>query len=325
MNTGESPHALLARQLHVVSGKGGVGKSAFACTLARRFERAGLRTLLLQINAADSHSRMLGLAHVDHVVRQARPHLSVANLEPEASLHEYLVLKLKVKKLVDVLLHNHIARSFLRFVPSLAELNMLGKLWFHAEERDAAGRPRFDRIVVDAPATGHGLTFLAVARAVHATVPGGPMARETGAMSAMLEDTTRTALHIVTLPEEMPVNESLEMIAAVRAQRLAPLGFLVANRVPRALFQPGDAAQLAAAKAASSDPAHIAALDVALTRAARDHHVASQLARLSEAEPGMAHLRLPRLSSPQLSPVEMDRLAAHLPDLSTPRQTGGAA
>lgn len=236
----DAARALLSRQLHFVSGKGGVGKSVVACALAHRFVGEGQRTLLCQVNAKDTHGALLATGEapvaIDEEVREAERGLWVVNIDPRAALREYATLVLKFETVVKAILDNRVARAFLRFVPALAELNMLGKVWFHAAETEH-GRARFDRIIVDAPSSGHGLSFLRVARVMDDLSRGrGPMAEKTRAMRDVLEDEGRTALHVVTIAEELPTNEALEFIAAARAEPTAPLGLLIANRItPRVL------------------------------------------------------------------------------------------
>src|SRR5262249_34300963 len=109
---------------------------------------------------------------------------------------------------------NRVVKHFLRLVPSLAELMMLGKTWFH--EREQQGDvPRFDVIIVDAPATGHAIAMLRAPSVVQATIPPGPLRENARAIDQLMRDTSRTVVHVVTTPEEMPVNEAVEIERAV--------------------------------------------------------------------------------------------------------------
>jgi anion-transporting ArsA/GET3 family ATPase len=285
MTLASQTSALLGRQLHFVTGKGGVGKSVIACALGTHFAATGLRTLLVQVNANDSHGRLLETPPIDGEIRRLGAHLSVVNIRPDAALHEYARIVLRFETVVKALLENRVARAFLRFVPSLAELTMLGKIWYHATEmRD--GVLAYDRIVIDAPSTGHGLGFLRVARVVHdATGDIGPMAEKTREMQATLTDPTRAALHVVTLPEEMPVNETLELIAAARGDAIPPLGMCIVNAVTPVVFD--DETRASAEPLLRESPAKLhhvllALREVAARRLAREAIEQREIARLDE-------------------------------------------
>lgn len=276
-----------------VTGKGGVGKSAVACALATHFADRGHPTLLAQVNARDSHGPMLATPPIDgelHVVDQK---LSVVNMRPDLALHEYAKIVLRFETVVNALLENRVARAFLRFVPALAELTMLGKIWFHAEEQ-VSGRPRFARIVVDAPSTGHGLGFLRVARVAHDATGGiGPMAEKTRAMQAVLTDPQRSALHVVTLAEEMPVNETKELVLAARSDALPPLGLCIVNALVEPLFVGGLAEDAKRFVEENRDGTMEGARDVTARRLSRETIEARELKRLADALGDLPRIRVP--------------------------------
>ncbi len=224
-----------ARQLHFVTGKGGVGKSFVACALARRFVDEGHRVLLAQVNARDSHAALLGTGPVGDDLREVEDRLTVVNLRPAQAMREYALMTLKVEALYKAVFENRVTKTFLRFVPSLDELVMMGKLWFHAEETDWGDR-RFDRVVVDCPSTGHALKLFAVARVITETLHVGPMVEKTRQMAATFADRSRTAVHLVTLPEELPVNETLELLHRLRREQSVPVGHVIINQLLPRLF-----------------------------------------------------------------------------------------
>src|SRR5690349_8630613 len=116
---------LFERQLHFVSGKGGVGKSAVSVALALRFVGDGKKTLLVQVNAQDSHSRLLETAPITPELREVEKDLYVVNTTPADALREYALLTLKLELLYKAVFENPLTKTFLRFVPSMAELTML--------------------------------------------------------------------------------------------------------------------------------------------------------------------------------------------------------
>ena len=120
----------------------------------------------------------------------------------------------KVRAIYQAVFENRVVRFFLRAVPSLSETLMLGKI-LHEARSESHGRPRWDLVVVDAPATGHAVQLLGVPRALLDTVPGGPLRRDAEWMQALLSDPVRTAVALVSLPEEMPVTETAELDARI--------------------------------------------------------------------------------------------------------------
>jgi anion-transporting ArsA/GET3 family ATPase len=211
-------------------------------------------------------------------------------------------------------------QRFLRFIPSMAELNMLGKLWYHAEEVREDGRPRFDRIVVDAPSTGHGIGFLRVSQVVRDVVRAGPIAVEASNMARTFEDPARTRLHLVTLPEEMPTNETLEFIAEVRRTRVAPLGYVMVNAVMDERFDDAGKEALLAAGIASEtdddDELAGALRRVVRRRLTRDALTAAQLERLGAPEVGLPLITLPLLLGPHFGRDEMRVLASRIAEVA---------
>ncbi|MBI5497559.1 MAG: P-loop NTPase [Deltaproteobacteria bacterium] len=236
------PRFLMERQVHVVMGKGGVGKSMVSLALALGLAARGRRVLLCQVNTADAHGPLLGVPVGKDLV-EVQPRLSCVDMEPLTARREYVMMILKFRAVYDALFENRFAQYFMRFVPSLAELNMTGKVWFHAEEKDGKER-RWDHVIVDAPATGHGITLVKVPRVISSTAPSGPLKQQTAQMAALFEDAQRTALHVVTTPDELSVLETEELVARLRNEKVGPLGVAVLNRVPPRLFDGVDHAPL---------------------------------------------------------------------------------
>ena len=235
---------LLDRRLLLVTGKGGVGKSTVAAALALRLASAGLRTLLCEVNADRRLGRMLGHPEVGHDVTPVEANLSMVDLEPDAAMREYVLSKIRLERVYRAVFENRMVRYFLRFVPALAETVMLGKVLWHLRQwPDAPGG--FDRIVLDLPATGHALTLLGVPQSLVSTLPSGPMASEAGWMLELLTDPAVTSAVLVSLPGELPVNETLELAQALRGGLRIKVGALVLNQSVQSRLGPADLAALA--------------------------------------------------------------------------------
>lgn len=233
--------ALLSRRVHVVAGKGGVGRTTIAAALAHKLAREGHRTLLLEVDAPDDAARAMGVQPAVDTPREAFNNLWLCRLTPTGSMKEYALLVLKFKALYNLVFENRLVKYLLRSIPSLGEFTMVGKTWYHSEERREDGAPKYERIVIDAPATGHAITFLSVARTVATVVPAGIMRDFAEKMAALVESKDDACLHVVALPEEMPVNEGLDVLRMCTERvRMAPgLGFV--NRMLEERF---DAAAL---------------------------------------------------------------------------------
>jgi hypothetical protein len=126
---------------------------------------------------------------------------------------------------------------------------MLGKILHEARSEDR-GRPRWDLVVVDAPATGHAVQLLGVPRALLDTVPGGPLRRDADWMQALLSDPARTAVALVSLPEEMPVTETAELDARIGDELRLPRGPVFLNATPDSRFDGSELERLRAIPAA---------------------------------------------------------------------------
>jgi anion-transporting ATPase len=271
---------LLDRRLVIVTGKGGVGKSTVTAALALLAARAGKRVLVCEVNAQERIAPLLGAERAGPVIREATAGVFTVNVTPHEAMREYGIMVLRFRTIYDAVFENRLVRYFLRVVPSLAELVMLGKI-LHEARAEEAGGPRWDLVLVDAPATGHAVQLLRVPSALVDTVPGGPLRHDADWMEAMLVDPARTSVAIVTLPEEMPVNEAVELDAQVRGVLGMHRGALFVNAMPEARFAPGEEARLAAL--ARAPPPLGPAARAARLQALRADQAARYLARAASA------------------------------------------
>lgn len=207
---------LLDKRLLIVSGKGGVGKSTVSAALALSAARQGKRTLVCEVNADERISHLLGHPEVGPEVKPLEENLWAVDVRPQEAMREYALMILRFKTVYKAVFENRVVRYFLRFVPSLQELVLLGKILYHVQEKRPDGGWRFDTVVMDAPATGHALSFLQVPQVLLDTVPPGALATEAKKMRDLLVDPAVTAAVLVSMPEEMPVNETLDLAAGLK-------------------------------------------------------------------------------------------------------------
>jgi anion-transporting ArsA/GET3 family ATPase len=238
---------LLDRKLLVLTGKGGTGKSTLSAALALAAASRGKRVLVCEVTARERVSELLGSAPAGTELRQLRPNLWAVHVRPREAMREYGIMTLRSETLYNLVFERKVVRYFLKAAPSLAEITMLGKVcWHAAKDLDERGKPRWDLVILDAPATGHGLTLLSVPEVFLGLVSEGPLATDMLWMQALLRDPVRTAVCVCALPEEMPVNEAIELRAAL-AQHKLPLGPVFLNSVFSTRFTKAERSSVAMA------------------------------------------------------------------------------
>lgn len=235
---GSAP-SLLDRRLLFFTGKGGVGKSTVTAATAVLAAEQGKKVLLVEVDAKNNLTALFEHEPVGFEPRQVYPGVFVMQMDTEASLREYLKVQARVPVFGRL---GPLARAF-DFVataaPGVREILTVGKICWDLRE-SIQGRADWDLIVVDAAATGHVISQLDAPRAIQELVAVGPIRNQTDWMVELLRDPALTALNVVTSPEEMPVNETIELVAAAREQLDVPLGVVVVNRVLPEPFTRGD-------------------------------------------------------------------------------------
>lgn len=302
-----SVDALLARRFLFVTGKGGVGKTTVVATLAHRFAKQGKRVLVAATGSKERVSTLFGRASLPTQITELSPRLFGVLLDADVALKEYGAMVLKSERLVGALFDNALVRGFFHGAPGLKEWAALGKAWYHSTEVLADGSPRFDVVILDAPATGHGLDMLRVPKTILDLSPPGVLRTDAERAWAQFRDPLQSGVVVVTLPEEMPVNESLELCEALEGELGLPLAALVVNQVVGEIF---DAAQRSALSALSEpnepDPS-AQALAAGIRRAARERIQVESLERLGRLR--TLQLRLPFLARGSNGLDAIERLA----------------
>jgi len=291
----------------IVTGKGGVGKTTVCAAEATALALRGKRVLVAMCNAKERLSTMLGSDPVGSEVALVGKNIWAVNMDPEKALEEYGMMMLKVRLLYRAVFDNRYSRTFLRAVPGLHEWSMLGKAWWHTTERNANGSSRYDVVILDAPATGHGLDMLRVPRVIVDVVPPGLLRRDAEKAWTMFQDPAISGVVLVTLPEEMPTTETLELATALRDDLHLPLDRVVVNGVLPRLFSQKEREAFAGLGPLGEGPGD-AALGAGWIRASREAMQAESLARVSK-ELAITPVQLPLLFEDAATPEGIRELA----------------
>jgi anion-transporting ArsA/GET3 family ATPase len=187
-----------------VTGKGGVGKSTVAATLAYRAALDGRRVILVEL-AEQSYLRHLLNLEIGFQPTPWRERLDVACWDGAACLREYLKHYVRIEAVVDLFFKNMVMKTFIQAAPALKEISILGKAT--SGIRRVGPSFEYDLVVVDAFATGHFRALLRAPKGLAEAVKFGPMGDQTRQIDQLLRDPKHTNTVIVTLPEELPISE----------------------------------------------------------------------------------------------------------------------
>jgi len=293
--------SLFDKRLVFVTGKGGVGKTTVALALGLAAARRGLRTVVCEVAHQERVSRILGREGVGYEETEIGENLSAMSLDQQHTLEEWVTYQLPSRTLASLLYKNRIFQHLTAAAPGMKELVTIGKIWELAQlhRKTADARP-YDFVIVDSPATGHGLGMLRAPRTFGDIARVGPIRAQADKIHDFIVS-GKTGVVGVALPEEMPVNEMLEYREALAKEMELDLDVVVANGVYPERFSQAEADALAAD---GEGPA----VKAALTQHRRRLQHAEQLERLD----GLPLATLPFLFSPEFHLDEIELLSHEL-------------
>ena len=302
---------LLDKRLVFVTGKGGVGKSTVATALGLLAARQGLRTIVAELA---SQERVQGVFAENSAGEQFRelelaPGLFTISIDPQHAMEEYL--RVKAGPFGQMLGSSRLFQAFAMATPGMRELLSIGKVWELAQlDRRTRGAAPYDLVIVDAPATGHGVGLLRTPRTFAEIARVGPIAHQGQTIANTIADRDFTGVIAVATPEEMPINETLTLAGELARDELA-LDLVVVNALYPARFDADEIAELDSALARTRSPLARSALRAALSEHARAATQREQRDRLGERVNGRL-VELPYVFADRVGLPELEELAGAL-------------
>jgi anion-transporting ArsA/GET3 family ATPase len=227
-------------RLHVVTGKGGTGKSTVAASLALALASKGKHVLLCEVEGRQGIARMFDVDPLPYEERRiatglpdaagAHGHVHALHIDAESALLEYLAMYYKLGRAGRALDRFGVIEFATTIAPGVRDVLLTGKV-FEAAQRNARNKKaiQYDHIVLDAPPTGRITQFLNVNNELAGLAKVGPIKSQADTVMTLFRS-PRTAVHLVTVLEEMPVQETSDGIAELRKARL-PVGGVIVNHV----------------------------------------------------------------------------------------------
>ncbi len=300
--------ALLDKHVLLITGKGGVGKSTVAAAMARLASERGRRVLLLELESVSRVGPLFGLAAVGPQPQQAADNLWVACLQATDLLRFFAMQQLKIAALVNLALRNRAVDSFFRAVPAIKPILFLYQLWHTEVHHGPAGDRQWDLIVCDLPTSGFAAGMYAIPETLMSVFRFGPVGQYGQGMRQMLVDPRRTGLVLVSLPELLPVTETLELHEMLRARYQVETAAVVINGTMPQALKLGELQQAADKLTGTPHEPWLWAAELLQSRHDRGTQAGE---RLRQSLPGRV-LELPYLLRRSLPLAAIDELAAAL-------------
>lgn len=303
--------AILDKRLIFVTGKGGVGKSTIAVSLGLRAAAEGKRTIVCEIASQENTSRFFNRGQVGFHEVEVEDGLWAISIDPDESMREYVLLQLKVRAMRDMLFRSRVFTYLTAATPGLKELVTIGKIWELAQLNRKVKKGReYDLVIVDAPATGHGIGFLQTPRTFANIARVGPIHSQAEELDRFITDQSITGVAIVSLPEEMPVNETASLERELREEIGVAVDRVYMNALYPERFSADEAERLDRAMQKTNGAVR-GALRAAISEQRRAVSQRDQLRRLEERVSAPVKT-LPFVFEPELGVAEARQLAERL-------------
>jgi anion-transporting ArsA/GET3 family ATPase len=236
---------MISQRFIIVAGKGGVGRTTLSAALALSFARSGRKTLLATADGHERHLARIFGRKIDTRHTKVADNLHAVHIRPMDSIKEYALMILKLRYLQHLLVGTRAMQSFISNIPGISEWAIMGKVTYHLIEKEN-GRFRYDRIVLDAPPTGHSLSLIKIPMYISKVTQSGPLHTVAAERLQLLTDPATTGILLVMIPEEMAVTEALEMHDSILSDIRIPVVGALVNRTMDPLFLEADEQALTA-------------------------------------------------------------------------------
>lgn len=295
----------------VVTGKGGVGRTTVSSALALSFALRGLRTVVIEVSATQNIPAIFGVTPLGYRPVECRKNLFALQVTWQEALREYGLMKLRFKTLYRLVFENPFVSQILPAIPGVAEILVIGKV-LHVVSEGISDIGKFDKVILDAPATGHGIALFGAPFAISEAVVAGPLREDSERLKATLLDAGTTGFCIVATPEEMPVAEATEVYEGLAKGYGLPFKWVFMNGMSRHSLHEGERRLLArfASSRGIEDPVG-AVVRAALFMASRHEIERFHLERLGRKVP-LPIIALPELSSYRSARERVEKLAEYI-------------
>ena len=257
-------NGLLDRRVIIVAGKGGTGKTTLSCSLALAAAEGNKSVLVVETQENDALGPLFGVESLDEQPTLLTENINGARINPKHVLKEYVQKFVTLPFIAYQITGSNIFEHVAAATPGLKEVMTLAQIWrFEKKKKPHSEQPLYDVIIVDSPATGHGLSLLRVPAVLISMLQTGPIADQTRWVSEMLRDHEKTCLVVAALPEELPVNEALEFCRKAENDLEMHVAGIVVNMVYPKIFEPDETRSIEGAEEPAS------ARQKALLRAAK--------------------------------------------------------
>lgn len=206
----------MVKKAHLITGKGGVGKSLFSVVLAHYFSTQNQKILLTELSEQSFFKDFLNLPSISYHPIQWKPNLDICQWSPDECLKEYCIYLLKIESLYKLFFENPVSKSLIQVAPGLHELALLGKMT--SSPRKHGPPMNHTQIVIDSFSTGHFLSLLRAPAALNEAIPFGPMGEQSKGIDSCIRNPEFTEVHVVTIAEELPITESIELCLQLKKE-----------------------------------------------------------------------------------------------------------
>ena len=303
---------VLDKRLLFVTGKGGVGKSTVATALGLLAARQGLRTIVAELASQERVQGLFGENEREQFRElELAPGLFTISIDPQQAMEEYL--RVKAGPFGHALGSSRLFQGFAMATPGMRELLSIGKVWELAQlHRRTRGAAPYDLVIVDAPATGHGVGLLRTPRTFADIARVGPIAHQGRTIAETIADPEFTGVVAVATPEEMPINEMMALADELASDRL-PLDLVIVNALYPERFESDEIDELSQALIKTRSALARSALRAALSEHARAATQREQRDRLRERVDGRL-IELPYVFADHVGLAELESLSRALED-----------